>query len=49
MDLGKRAYRKKENRNSFIICILLPNTVRAIKLKRMRWLGHSAYMGDMGN
>jgi hypothetical protein len=35
--------------NSFIICILSLNTIRAITLKRMRWLGHAAYMGEMEN
>jgi hypothetical protein len=35
--------------NSFIIYILLPNNVRAIKMMGMRWLGHAACMGEMEN
>jgi hypothetical protein len=26
-----------------------PNIIRAIKLRRMRWVGHVAYMGEMRN
>jgi hypothetical protein len=26
-----------------------PNTVRVIKLRRMRWVGHAAHMGEMRN
>jgi hypothetical protein len=34
---------------SFITCTLLPNIIRMIKSRRMRWAGHVARMGEKMN
>jgi hypothetical protein len=50
--LRKEGIQEKEEyfiTNSFLICILLPNNVRPIKMKSTRWLGHAAYIREMGN
>jgi len=32
---------------SFITSMLLPNIIRAIKSRRMKWAGYIAYIGEM--
>jgi hypothetical protein len=34
---------------SFVICTLLPSTIRVIMSRRMRWAGHVARIGENRN
>jgi hypothetical protein len=32
-----------------MVCNFLPDIIRVIKSRRMRWIGHVVCMGEMGN